>query len=70
MGCCLYAKGVGRMTKKEKIEWDYFIDKSNGRRRYNTVCRKCKNDCKQSFRAILVNCPRFTGKQSKREKLP
>ena len=54
-------------SKKWKIEWDYFIDKETGRRRYNDICRKCKRDCKQSFRALLINCNNYVGKKSKRE---
>ncbi len=28
-----------------------------GRRSYNELCRKCQHECKQSFRAIMIDCP-------------
>ncbi len=45
-----------RMSKKDKMEWSFFIGES-GRRKYNKLCLQCKRDCKQSFRATLVQCP-------------
>ena len=48
---------MARLSKKLKREWALFINPKTGRRTYNDLCRKCRNDCKQSFRAIVVNCP-------------
>ena len=42
-----------RMSKKMKQEWAFFIG-ANGRRQYNELCRHCRHDCKQSFRAIVL----------------
>ena len=53
------------MSKKFRLEWDYFINPETGRRAYNTLCRKCCKPCKQSFRAIVVNCPNYLSKRSK-----
>lgn len=53
-----------RLGKKAKLEWSLFIG-PNGRRQYNELCRKCKEGCKQSFRVIVVECPKY---RSKREK--
>ena len=55
-----WVKGVfsmARLSKKLKQEWYFFISPKTGRRTYNDLCRKCRNDCKQSFRAIVVGCP-------------
>lgn len=52
-----------RMSKKMKREWDLFIG-SNGRRQYNTLCRRCRNHCKQSFRTAIVSCPKYHSKRA------
>ena len=60
-------KGVfsmARLSKKLKQEWDFFISPKTGRRTYNDLCRKCRNDCKQSFRAIVVSCLLYCSKRS------
>lgn len=62
-----WMKGVfsmARLSKKLKQEWDFFISPKTGRRTYNDFCRKCRNDCKQSFRAIVVSCPLYCSKRS------
>ena len=53
-----------RLSKKEKQEWDFFINPKTGRRTYNKFCRKCHNDCKQSYRAVIVYCRKFKAKRS------
>ena len=45
-----------RMSKKRKEEWAFFLNERN-RITYNTLCRKCVHNCKQSFRAIVIACP-------------
>ena len=32
---------------------------------YNDLCRGCTHGCKQSFRAIIVLCPRYFSKRWK-----
>ena len=62
-----WVKGVfsmARLSKKLKREWDFFISPKTGRRTYNDLCCKCRNDCKQSFRAIVVCCPLYCSKRS------
>ena len=62
-----WVKGVftmARLSKKLKQEWALFINPKTGRRTYNDLCRKCRNDCKQSFRAIVVCCPMYCSKRS------
>lgn len=41
-----------RMSKKRKQDWALFLNERN-RITYNELCRKCSNDCKQSFRCSL-----------------
>ena len=55
---------MARLSKKLKQEWDLFISPKTGRRTYNDLCRKCRNDCKQSFRAIVMCCPMYCSKRS------
>lgn len=55
---------MARLSKKLKREWDFFISPKTGRRTYNDLCRKCRKDCKQSFRAIVVSCPLYLSKRS------
>ena len=43
-----------RLSKKATQEWDFFINPETGRRTYNSLCRKCKNKCKQSYKAIVI----------------
>lgn len=53
-----------RMSKKRKQEWALFLNDRN-RITYNELCRKCVYECKQSHRAIVVECPRYCSKRSK-----
>ena len=45
-----------RMSKKQKQELAFFLN-SRGRKTYNDLCRKCQRDCRQSSRAVIVECP-------------
>ena len=45
-----------RMSKKRKLELSFFLNE-RGRVAYNSLCRKCRHACKQSFRAIVILCP-------------
>lgn len=54
-----------RLGKKARAEWAFFIGE-NGRRQYNQLCRRCVHGCKQSFRAIVVDCPKYRSKREKR----
>ena len=47
-----------RMSKKRKLEWQFFLNHRN-RMTYNLLCRKCAYGCKQSFRAVVMDCPRY-----------
>lgn len=51
-------------SKRWKTEWAFFLGK-NGRRQYNRICRRCAYDCKQSFRADLIQCPKYINREAK-----
>ena len=48
-----------RMSKREKKEWELFINPKTGRKNYNDLCRKCLRQCKQSYCTVIVYCPKF-----------
>ncbi len=56
-----------RMSKKRKKELAFFLN-DRGRKTYNGLCRKCQRDCRQSFRAMVIACPRYLSKRSKQKK--
>ena len=58
-----------RMSKKRKKELGIFLN-DRGRRSYNGLCRKCQHECKQSFRAVMIDCPRYLSKRAKRRTPP
>ena len=51
-----------RMSKKRKHELSFYLN-DRGRVTYNELCRKCK----QSFRAVVVDCPRYLSKRAKKK---
>ena len=53
-----------RMSKKRKHELSFYLN-DRGRVTYNELCRKCKHGCKQSFRAVVIDCPRYVSKRAK-----
>ena len=48
-----------RLSKKIKKEMAFFINPATGKRQYNRRCRRCINSCTQSYRAILLACPKY-----------
>ena len=54
---------IPRVPKYQKEEWAFFLD-SNGRKAYNDLCKKCVRECKQSFRVIVIYCPKYHSKRS------
>lgn len=53
-----------RMSRKRKNELAFFLN-DRGRVAYNVLCRKCRHTCKQSFRAAVIDCPRYLSKRAK-----
>ncbi|MCI6936587.1 MAG: hypothetical protein MR762_08060 [Clostridiales bacterium] len=47
-----------RMSKKRKHELSFYLN-DRGRVTYNELCRKCQHGCRQSFRAVVIDCPRY-----------
>lgn len=47
---------MSRLSKKYKHEWQFFLNEHN-RIQHNDLCKKCVSECKQSFRAIIIDCP-------------
>lgn len=58
-----------RMPKKRKLELSFFLNE-RGRVTYNDLCRKCQHECRQSFRAVIIACPRYLSKRAKRRTPP
>ena len=54
------------MSRKRREESSLFLNHRN-RISYNGHCRGCTRDCKQSFRAAVVLCPRYYSKRWKKE---
>ena len=50
------------MKKYTGQEWSFFRNRA-GRIQFNSVCRSCRNRCKQSFRAELVSCRRYESRK-------
>lgn len=53
-----------KMSKKKKMEMSLFLSET-GRIKYNDLCLRCRNDCKQSFRATILECRRYRSKRAK-----
>ena len=51
-------------SQKWKLEWSFYLD-TDGRRKYNDLCRRCIHSCKQSFRAEIVRCLCYISKRSR-----
>ncbi len=54
-----------KLSKKERIIWEFFIHPETGKRSYNERCVRCVLTCKQSFRSIVVECQRYISRNSK-----
>lgn len=51
------------MSKKRKQELSMFLNDA-GRVAYNSLCRRCVHNCKQSYKAMVVECRRYLSKRS------
>ena len=50
------------MKKYAGQEWSFFRNRA-GRIQFNSVCRSCRNRCKQSFRAEILSCRRYESRK-------
>jgi hypothetical protein len=46
-------------SERHKREWVFFINPKTDRVQYNEKCRNCIYECKQSYRAEILNCPTY-----------
>jgi hypothetical protein len=51
------------MSKRDKLEWSYYINPKSRRRQYNALCRDCVRDCKQSYRMTIIECRNYASKR-------
>ena len=58
---------MARMSNKRRLEWSFFLN-DRTRITYNELCRKCQHQCKQSFRVVVVDCPKYLSKRSARKR--
>ena len=54
-------------SKKWRLEWAFFLGE-NGRRQYNKLCKGGVHPCKQSFRAVVLSCPHYLSRRSKKRR--
>ena len=47
------------MPRPRKVNDLAFFQNDRRKVQYCEMCMNCQNDCKQSFRAVIVRCPRF-----------
>ena len=50
------------MKKYTGQEWEFFRNRA-GRLQFNSVCRSCRNRCKQSYRAEILSCRRYESRK-------
>ena len=54
------------MKKYAGQEWAFFRNRA-GRVQFNSVCRCCRNRCKQSYRAEVISCRRYESRKQQIE---
>lgn len=50
------------MKKYTGQEWAFFRNRA-GCVQFNSVCRRCRNRCKQSYRAEILSCRRYESRK-------
>lgn len=54
---------MAKLTKKYSKEWTFFIRQGKRSRVvYNSKCKKCIHECKQSYKVKIVACPIYQSK--------
>ena len=59
---------IQRYTKEFREEWAFFLNEQ-GDLAYAEKCTLCERDCKQSFRAAVIYCPKYIYSYSNREEV-
>ena len=54
------------MKKYTGQEWAFFRNRA-GCVQFNSVCRSCRNRCKQSYRAGILSCRRYESRKQPQE---
>ena len=53
-----------KIGKRKLSEFEYYLKGGKKRKfEYNSKCKTCENDCKQSYRSILIQCPKYKSKK-------
>ena len=55
-----------KLSKKDRELWAFFIDPDTRKRKFFPDCRRCMCSCKQSYRAKVVECPRYATRKKRR----
>ena len=55
-----------KLSKKDRELWVFFIDPNTRKRKFFPGCRRCMRSCKQSYRAKVVECPRYATRKKRR----
>jgi hypothetical protein len=50
-------------SKRERLELSFFINPVTGKVQYNRQCRRCVNDCRQSYRTVIIACKNYERKK-------
>ena len=54
---------MSKLPNYYKEESLFYLNDKN-RMNYNALCKKCKNNCKQSFRVCVLRCDKYISKRS------
>lgn len=46
------------VNQRDRLLWSFFLDEA-GCIAFNKKCSRCIHSCKQSFRMILIHCPKY-----------
>ena len=53
------------MSNKRRLDWSIVLN-DRSRITYDELCRICRHECKQSYRSVMVHCPKYLSKRSKK----
>ena len=56
-----------RMSKRKKREWALYLNARN-RITYNSICKLCTRECKQSFRVAVIQCRKFKPENERKKR--
>lgn len=56
-----------RYSKTFRREWEFFINPATDNITFNEQCKGCTQDCKQSYRSEIVQCPHYEKAEQEQE---